>query len=235
VFIVTVPNVRALHSAGVPHLYFPCYTREQSLHILAKSPMPVFPSGRADKDALTPEEDAEETNFVWTRFCSVVWDSLGKEAARDIVSLRNVAGRLWGPFCAPIIDGTYGTRDFSKLLISKRTLFQGEAALVDRLVVETPKPLATQPSQTSTPKLNVASMSINVSQVKDKHNQTDWRVVHHQLTYYSKYILCAAYLASYNPARQDSTYFMKAAERRQRKGGGGVRGRPPKNRKVSYS
>ena len=63
---------------------------------------------------------------------------MGKEAARDIVSVRAVADKLWPQFCAPIIDGTYGTRDFSKLLIARRTLFQGETALIDGLVVERP-------------------------------------------------------------------------------------------------
>ncbi|MCJ1315880.1 hypothetical protein MMC15_001200, partial [Xylographa vitiligo] len=41
------------------------------------------------------------------------------------------------------------------------------------------------------------------------------------------------YLASYNPARQDQTFFMKAHERKRRKKGGGTaKGRPSKHRKI---
>jgi origin recognition complex subunit 5 len=56
----------------------------------------------------------------------------------------------------------------------------------------------------------------------------------HDLAYYSKYLLCAAYLASYNPARLDPIYFMKSSEkkRKRRGGGGGASGRVAKHRKV---
>jgi len=53
----------------------------------------------------------------------------------------------------------------------------------------------------------------------------------HDLSYFAKFLLCAAYLASFNPARQDPIYFMQQSEKkRKRKGGGG--GRPAKHRKV---
>lgn len=53
------------------------------------------------------------------------------------------------------------------------------------------------------------------------------------LPYFSKYLLCAAYLASYNPARQDPVFFMKSTEKkRRRRGGGGTPGRVAKNRKI---
>src|ERR1700748_363908 len=55
----------------------------------------------------------------------------------------------------------------------------------------------------------------------------------HELPYFTKFILCAAYLASYNPPRQDRIYFMKFSDRKSRKrGGGGVHGRMGKHRKV---
>jgi origin recognition complex subunit 5 len=61
----------------------------------------------------------------------------------------------------------------------------------------------------------------------------------HELPYYSKFVLCAAYLASYNPPRQDQIFFMKAAEKKRRKKGGGTaagrRGKPTKHRKIPRS
>ena len=57
----------------------------------------------------------------------------------------------------------------------------------------------------------------------------------HNLPYYTKYLLSAAYLASYNPARQDLTFFTKASEKKRRKRGGGTavsHFRPSKHRKI---
>ena len=43
------------------------------------------------------------------------------------------------------------------------------------------------------------------------------------LPYYTKFLLLASYLASYNPARYDVRYFSKVGEARTRKKGGGTR------------
>lgn len=57
----------------------------------------------------------------------------------------------------------------------------------------------------------------------------------HDLPYYSKFLLCAAYLASYNPQRQDALFFMKANEHGRKKRRGGTAAgskRPSKTRKI---
>ncbi|KAI9713364.1 MAG: hypothetical protein M1812_006642 [Candelaria pacifica] len=205
VLIVTAPRPRFLHATGVPHVHFTPYSREQSLKILAASPRYIFedksPSPSGDYTLAQAEEDSA---FVWTRFCSAVWDSLAKGAARDIISFEAVSGRLWKPFIAPILDGTYGTRDFSRLMVKNRALFQGDGVLVESVVQrEAREGLALQTKKA------------------------------HDLPSLTKYLLCAAYLASYNPARQDSVYFMKASEKKRRKKGGGTAvGRVAKHRKI---
>jgi origin recognition complex subunit 5 len=148
----------------------------------------------------TDDLAAEDNAYVWGRFLAAVWDSLAKGAARDLVSYRAVATKLWRPFVTPIVDGTFGTRDFSRLMVHRRAIFQGEDALVSRVV-----PKAT-----------------TVTNVPFSHD----------LPYYSKYILCAAYLASYNPARQDNVYFMKASEKKRRRRNTNTGGRVSKNRKI---
>ena len=42
----------------------------------------------------------------------------------------------------PIVDGTYGTRDFSKLMVLKRPLFQTEKWLVQGVVEGTEEDVA---------------------------------------------------------------------------------------------
>ncbi|KAI6867901.1 hypothetical protein KC334_g19438, partial [Hortaea werneckii] len=53
---------------------------------------------------------------------------------------------------------------------------------------------------------------------REKHRDPD--------RYYAKWLLLAAYLSSFNPARMDALYFMKASDKRRRKRGGGGIARP---------
>ncbi|KAI9673332.1 MAG: hypothetical protein M1829_004098 [Trizodia sp. TS-e1964] len=206
IFVLTTPIPRLFHSTGIPHIHFSPYNREQSLRILSASPRSIFESSPSSLDhQYTEDQAAVDSAWVWIRFCSVVWDSFGKGAASDIVSFRAAADKLWEPFVAPIVEGQYGTRDFSKLIIAKRALFQGEGVLLEDLA----------PS---------------VTELEKGANMAD-----HDLPYYSKFLLCACYLASYNPARQDPVFFMKSSEKRRRKKGGGTAistSRAAKHRKV---
>ncbi|KAI4716217.1 hypothetical protein E4T48_07575 [Aureobasidium sp. EXF-10727] len=203
VMIVTFPHPRLLHLPGAPHVYFSPYTREQAIQIACCQPRQIFIEPLSPSASYPEELAAEDDAWLWSRFCAAVWDSLASGAARDVVTFRSILHKLWRPFVQPIVDGTYGTRDFSKLMVAQRKLFQAESCLLDSVIDEPPQ---------------------------DTNILTD---VTHDLPYYSKWLLCAAYLASFNPPRQDNIYFMKAAERkRRRKGGGAIAGRESKNRKI---
>jgi len=132
IFIVTFPRQRFLHKLGVPHVHFPSYTREEALKIVTTSPLDIFAEPESPSEQYDEEARNEDNAWLWGRFCAAVWDSLAKGAARDIISFRSLAERLWKPFVAPILDGTYGTRDFSRLMVAKRALFQGEEQLINR-------------------------------------------------------------------------------------------------------
>ncbi|KAH0287009.1 hypothetical protein M436DRAFT_60830 [Aureobasidium namibiae CBS 147.97] len=203
VMIVTFPHPRLLHLPGAPHIYFSPYTREQVIQIACCQPQSIFSEPLSPSANYSEELAAEDDTWLWSRFCAAVWDSLASGAARDVVAFKSILDKLWRPFVQPIVDGTYGTRDFTKLMVAQRRLFQAESCLLDSVIDE---PQA------------------------DTNILTD---VTHDLPYYSKWLLCAAYLASFNPPRQDNVYFMKTTERkRRRKGGGAVAGRESKNRKI---
>jgi origin recognition complex subunit 5 len=79
-------------------------------------------------------------------------------------------------------------------------------------------------------KINTSSIQ---SQANAKHQG-----IGSQLPYYSRLLLVAAYLASFNPPRTDQIFFMKSAAAKRRKKGGGTaltKGRPgvTKHRKIS--
>ena len=60
--------------------------------------------------------------------------------------------------------------------------------------------------------------------LKDEHNE-EQKIgrAEVELPFYAKFLLIAAYLASYNPPRFDVRYFAKSAEERKKKKGGGTR------------
>ena len=205
VLIVQHPSPRLLRQAGVPHIHFAPYTRNQSIHILSRKPPDIFVEPPPPELEYDEEVHEEDKAWLWPRFCAAVWDSLAQNAARDLVSYRDVCNKLWRPFVAPVVKGDFGTRDFSRLLVNQRRLFQDESVLLDSIL-----PSSRAMAVIAKPKT-------------------------HELPYYAKWLLIAAYLASYNPAKLDALYFMKSTERKRRKKGGGTArsgGRPSQNRKV---
>lgn len=107
--------------------------------------------------------------------------------------------KLWRPFVEPVVSGQFGTRDFSRLIINRRHLFQIEDSVLDHIIktTEPEKPTASEPTTPS--KRRLAKMTV------------------HTLPFYTTHLLIAAYLASYNPSRTDVTYFMKHTDKRKGK------------------
>ncbi len=135
---MTIANPSLLCKPGVPFIEFPAYTRDQAIRILSLAPISIFHEPPADTDDYTEEQAAEDDLWLWTRFCGAVWDSLAKGAARDIVRFRQLAEKLWRPFVGPIVEGSYGTRDFTRLLVAKRSLFQDDDVLVESVIPRAP-------------------------------------------------------------------------------------------------
>ena len=226
VLVVTAPRPRFLHLAGVPHIHFHPYDRSDSITIVSSAPLSVFASASANEDLTNdlPPESNEDDVWLWSRFCGAVWDSLGKGAARNVVGFRRTCERLWIPFVQPIRDGTFGMRDFSRLMVRNRGLFQAEAALIEGII---PVPFTENKKNIIARK--VSFLGLLNPFLMQKHNAAD----SHELPYYTKYLMLAAYLASFNPSRQDQVYFMKSSDKKRRKKGGGTAGgRPAKHRKI---
>lgn len=181
--------------------------------------------------SLTPPETLptttpEDTDFLWPRFCGAVHDALTSAASRTLPSFRHACETLWPRFTAPILAGTHGPREFSKLLIVGRAHFQNESLLnpgiisVSRhsgtdAVAQAPQTASSTAATTSAPAL-VA-----------------------KLPTMARLLLLAAYLASHNATKHDLTLFSTYHHgRRKRRGGGfaaprqsGARGN--KHRKIS--
>ncbi|KAI5357990.1 Putative origin recognition complex, subunit 5, P-loop containing nucleoside triphosphate hydrolase [Septoria linicola] len=205
IMIVRHPSPRFLHQGGIPHIHFGPYSRAQSVHIVARKPLDIFLEPPTDELDYDDETHEEDKAWLWPKFCAAIWDSFAQSAVRDLVAYRDLCHKLWRPFVAPVIKGDFGTRDFSRLLVAQRRLLQDEGALLHSIV----------------------SKSEGTTIISK--NKT------HELPYYAKWTLVAAYLASFNPARLDALYFMKTTEKKRRKKGGGTAksgGRPSQKRQI---
>jgi len=128
-----------LHTSGTPHIHFPSYTRSEAIQILSLTPPPIYPAEAELPANYTPAQHAEDANWLWPRFCAAIWDSLAKNTARDVLSFRSLADKLWPDFTASILEGVHHPREFSKILVARRALFQNEDTLIERVV---PKPIS---------------------------------------------------------------------------------------------
>jgi len=203
--IVQHPSPRFLHQTGIPHILFQPYTRNQSIHILSRQPADIFlepPPEDMDYDDETHQEDK---TWLWPRFCAAVWDSLAQNAARDLVAFRDVCHKLWRPFIAPVVKGDFGTRDFSRLLVSQRRLFQDESILLDSIIAQ----------PTTTPQTK--------RQDHELPYYAKWLLVSAYLASFNPAKLDALY------------FMKSTERKRRKKGGGTARsggGRPSQNRKI---
>ena len=209
VLTTTLPlTPSTLHCSSVSFLHFPSYTRSQLLTVLGASPPKIFltPPSLEQFPDYTPDLAAEDDAWLWSRFLAAVYESLSKHTGRDVISFKNCATRLWRPFVEPVVSGQFGTRDFSRLMVNRRYLFQLEDSVLDCI---------TNPNTTSTSTATFTSNGISEPATPGKKRLAQMTV--HDLPYYTTHLLIAAYLASYNPSRTDVTYFMKHTDKRKNK------------------
>ena len=142
VFVVSAPHPRIFSSAELPHVHFSPYTRDESIEILSKTPLPIkkIKSDGNDEDGDSSEEeeptedDLKEELYVWQKFCATIWDSIAKGAARDVVRFRAAVEKNWATFVQPIARGEYGTRNYSSLYLYHKSMFQREEAVMDSVI-----------------------------------------------------------------------------------------------------
>ncbi|KAK5636516.1 hypothetical protein RRF57_012228 [Xylaria bambusicola] len=141
-----------------------------------------------------------------------------RPAARTLPRLRQCCTTLWPRFTAPVAAGTHKAREFSKLLIAARAYFQDESILEPGI----------QRARRDTSSKNSGS-GTDLSRL---------------LPPTARHLLIAAYLASHNAPRHDSTLFSTwhAGGRKRRRGGGVMgsstpngtgRGRRAKHRRIA--
>ena len=176
------------------------------------------------------------------RFIGAVYDSLAKAACRTLPALKHACETLWPRFTAPIAQGIYGAREFSKLLVAGRVLFQDENVL-EPGVVSLPPAGSSKPSLPSNPNPSFITAG-PLSPVKKPPQPsatlkgTTTADLATLLPPTARLLLLASYLASHNPSRYDITLFSTHYHGRKRRLGGpklksSTPGQRSKHRKIS--
>ncbi|OJD13245.1 hypothetical protein AJ78_06283 [Emergomyces pasteurianus Ep9510] len=193
VFVMkTSPRPLSLQVAGIPHVHFPPYSRNEAISILASSQPPQLFG--------LPTEVAQK---IYPPFISTVYDSLIGPTASTIPVFRSACEKLWPRFVSPITNNEKppGVNprvqwDFSRLLVRNRALFQhqGEEVLVHHIINDESRALTTN---TTTP---TSSIPLPVSKASSPFPS---------LPYLPTLILTAAFLAAHIPPRLDTIFFSK--------------------------
>lgn len=246
---MTSPQANFLRTPFVTSIHFPNYTKPEFVAILATNPPPNLSSATQ-----------EETADLWARFTGAVHDALARTASRTFPAFRHACATLWPRFTAPILAGTHGPREFSKLLVAARVHFQDERLLDPGIVAiptysrtknlapsaaSFPVPPTAQQQQNGIGNLETGASNGAISPVKQSTATqplkpaavatTDLATL---LPTTARILLLAAYLASHNPTRHDLTLFSTHHHGRRRKRGGlsvgvGRGGGRSKHRKIA--
>ena len=216
----------SLGLSNCAHIYLPPYTKRQ-LHDIVLKVYPVLLSDPSDFHPAQPLEQTSDDYFVYSRFLSALYDSLGRSATPDLPGFLRLVWVLYPRFVEPIMSGLIPARDFGRLLVRQRSLFQSEAVLLPSISFEAIRPdldgdhveedlgsdgLDDEPGQAT-------DLDDEPGQATDLPPSVQSEL---SLPAVSLVLLTAAYLAAHTPPRKDVTHFSRSSDstRRRRKGGG---------------
>ncbi|KAK9325944.1 origin recognition complex subunit 5 C-terminus-domain-containing protein [Lipomyces orientalis] len=191
ILISSSSEPRSSVTSTFPHIYFPPYRKAESLAILRNQTPGSIRSilGPTDREL----SDVQLTS-LWSSYCQVIIDTYFPLYGPDIQQLKATAREAFSTYAQPVLDGVVG------ILPSNRDSQSGFVKLYK----------INQPLLTSEELVRNSF----VSYVQSAGGTG--AIGQHDMPIYSKYLLCAAYLASYNKPRYDIRLFSRIRESRRR-------------------
>lgn len=185
-------------------LYFPSYNKEELFKIIflhQKSYICHLLENYQVDDMIRIELEKPElfANFL-NAFLSVFY-----RPCRDLIELQHMAQVNFVKYCEPIIKKEIQAQDLSKLWRHISPILKTSLELL-YLRISNSKPSTQSPGKENTDQ----AYSFNIENtLKQELTSTKTFAQSFELPYYAKYLLIAAYLASYNPPKEDKRLFMK--------------------------
>lgn len=203
IFIITTPRPSLFQTPGLPHIHFPPYTRSELISLVSATPLPL------------PATDPTSLSTLWTRFATLTHDTLLRPASTPTLpALLTLCARLWPAFTAPIRSGHHTAREFPKLLLRNRPLFQSEDALRDTIItIPTPSSLLLLPQLSQAGGKTGYNHPLGGSSGGGVGGASSSL----RLPLLPAQLLVAAYLASHTAAKHDTLLFSKHSQRRRRR------------------
>jgi origin recognition complex subunit 5 len=196
---------------------FPEYNREDTIKILQRdfrpSTIQISDKKKEEEDTnMNKEEEGIELDVgFYTYFLEVIYDSLCHNC-KDINELRYHAALLFPLYIKPIQEGIVVINEKIKLFKYVQPYIK-EA--VEKLYLR----------EISSAEWSQETKELDTTVDQDQQHFLTKKIgrAEFELPYYTKFLLIATYLASYNPPKFDVRYFAKASEERKKKKGGGTR------------
>lgn len=206
IFVTSSLEQRAFVTTHIPHIRFPQYTKDETSKIL--STMKTL--CRLPDSCLDQNETKAELQSIkfWDQYCNVLINALSSYTGSDIRLIKEIAKKLWQEFIDPVVKGRFEVEEFLSIYRENQELFTSERAVADKLI--STSLINPSNSVTGTGSGNETSNLLTTTISKSQGSINE-------LPLQSKYIICAAYLASYNPPRFDIRFFSRAKEARAKR------------------
>lgn len=185
-------------------LYYPNYNKEELFKIIFsghKSFVHHVISNVTDCDIQSDLENPELFANFLNAFLSVFY-----RPCRDLIELKHMAKVNFVKYCEPIIQNEIAANDLPKLWRHVAPILKTSLDLL-YLRINTSKSRTQSPGKENSDWTKQEFDSEKT--LKEELTSTKTFAQSFELPYYAKFLLIAAYLASYNPPKQDKRLFMK--------------------------
>lgn len=132
-----------------------------------------------------------ELKDMWDRFCKTIYQSFHEIVGNDIELYRTIARKIFPQYIQPVKDNILSAKSHVQLTRSAQNLFLPEPWIIAEDSVSSVL------ASTSREKAHIRELSAS-----------------------SRYLLVAAFLASYNPGKTDRTFFSRGKGEKTRRRGG---------------
>lgn len=187
-------------------LYFPNYNKEELFKIIFLHQKQfinhLLVTYEVDEEIREELEKPELFANFLNAFLSVFY-----RPCRDLIELQHMACVNFIKYCEPIIKNEINASDLAKLWRHISPILKSSLELL-YLRISNSKPTKPSPGKENSDADIIPAHNFE-NTLKEELTSTKTFAQSFELPYYAKFLLIAAYLASYNPPKEDKRLFMK--------------------------
>ncbi|CAG9131184.1 unnamed protein product [Plutella xylostella] len=187
-------------------LYFPNYNKEELFKIIFLHQSTFVQYILNDIDVGDEVKEELEKPELFANFLNAFL-SVFYRPCRDLIELQHMARVNFVKYCEPIVKGDIQAQDLTRLWRHISPILKTSLELL-YLRISSSKPQTQSPGKENSDWETAPAYNFE-NTLKEELTSTKTFAQSFELPYYAKYLLIAAYLASYNPPKEDKRLFMK--------------------------